>query len=289
MPGRPGHAAWTARRGRGYNPRVLTLPTTIYFVLLELAAGGFLALLLVEPRNEVPRGFSLFTGLMLWGSAALAAWLRSAFPPRESWLYPPDPFWLGVESILLTALLMASALYLVTVAFKASPIRRWSGWATGLISVSALVASAMVQSGPQLFGLASALSVLVGAIALGTAVDGLILGHWYLVTPRMPNLPMLRMTRVLLVALAAQALLLPVLLVFAQTDLAALLGEMGPFFWLRLLFGVLFPLVVGVLVWKTASVRSMQSATGLQYVLASLVFGGEIASRSIYFFTGLAV
>lgn len=269
---------------------MLTLPTTIYFVLLELAAGGLLALLLVELRNEVPRGFSLFTGLMLWGSAALAAWLRAAFPAPQSWLYPPDPFWMGVESFLLNAFLVSFGLYLAAVAFKGGALRLWLGRASGLAGVGVLVAAALVQSGPQLFGLGATLSVLVGAVALGTAIDGLILGHWYLVTPRMPSLPLLRMTRVLLAALVVQVLLLiPVLVALVQGGTPELLGDFGLFFWLRLLFGVLFPLLVGVLVWKTASVRSMQSATGLLYVLASLVFGGEIASRSIYFFTGLAV
>ncbi|MBI4491184.1 MAG: hypothetical protein HY690_00105 [Chloroflexi bacterium] len=266
-----------------------TLPATLYFVLLELAAGGLLVLLLVELRDEVSRSFALLTGLALWGSAALALSLRASFPPSASWLYPPDPAWLSIERSLLVALLALSGLYLGAVAFGAGAVRRWLGRLAALAALGALLAAALVQPGPQLFGLGAPLSVLVGAIALGAATDGLILGHWYLVTPRLPSRPLLRVTRVLLLALAGQVLLLPILLAFAGRSPDAALGELSLFFWLRLLFGVLFPLGVGVLVWKTASVRSMQSATGLLYVVASLVCGGEIASRSIFFFTGLVV
>ena len=264
------------------------LPATLYFVLLELAAGGLVVLLLVQLRNEVSQGFAVFTGLMLWTSAALALWLRSSFPP-SSWPYAPEPRWLGLEAVLLAALVVVGGLYLISVLVRASAIRLALGGVTALAAVATLVVAALVQAGPQVGGLGAPLSVVVGAVSLGAAVDGLTLGHWYLVTPKLPSLPLLRMTRVLLAALAAQVLLLPVLLVTANAGPGQVLAQMGLFFWLRLGFGLAFPLVLGVLVWKTASMRSMQSATGLLYVLASLVFSGEIISRSIFFLTGVAV
>jgi hypothetical protein len=267
---------------------MLALPSTLYFSLLELAAGGLLVLLLVELRDEVPRGFSLFTGLALWLSAAAAWWLRVTFPPAATRPYPPDPTWLGVEQVLLLALLGLMAAYLGAVALRGGAIRMALGGLAGLAGAATLVAAGLVQAGPQLFGLGAPLGVVWGALALGAAMDALTLGHWYLVTPRLPEKPLLRMTHVLMLALVMQAVLLPIQLSFSANAEAAL-AELGVFFWLRFLFGVLFPLGVGVLVWKTASARSMQSATGLLYVLASLVAGGEIAARSIFFFTGLAV
>lgn len=264
-----------------------SLPSTIYLVLLELAAGGLLVLLLVELRNEVPRAYALFTGLSLWASAALGLWIRATFPPTAARPYPPDPAWLGIERIWLLALLVLLGLYLAAVALKTGRPRRWLGPAAGVAAMGALLAAALVQNGPQLSGLGAPLALLAGAAALGAAMNALVLGHWYLVTPRLPERPLLRMTAVLLGALGAQALLLPALLA-TFSDTSAALAELGVFFWLRFLFGVLFPLGVGVLVWRTASLRSMQSATGLLYVLASLVAGGEIAARSIFFITGMA-
>lgn len=265
------------------------LPTTIFFVLLELAAGGQLVLLLVELGGASTGSFALVSGLLLWGSAAAALWLRASFPPAAAWPYPPDPLWSALEGGLLVALLATSGLYLASVALHASRPRRWLAWLAGAAALGALLTAAKVQAGPQLLGLGAPMSVLFGALALGAAVEGFFLGHWYLIMPRLPTGPLLRVTTVLLAALAGQVLLLAAVLAFAGTSLAPVLSEFGLFFWLRLLFGVLFPMFVGAMLWRIASDRSIPSAIGLLYVLVSLVVGGEIVSRSIFFFTGMAV
>jgi hypothetical protein len=40
--------------------------------------------------------------------------------------------------------------------------------------------------------------------------------------------------------------------------------------------------------WRTARIRSLDSATGLLYIVAALILAGEIAARTLFFLTGLA-
>ena len=44
----------------------------------------------------------------------------------------------------------------------------------------------------------------------------------------------------------------------------------------------------GELAWRTARIRSLDSATGLLYVLAALILAGEIAARTLFFLTDIA-
>ena len=49
---------------------------------------------------------------------------------------------------------------------------------------------------------------LFGTIALGAAMSGMLLGHWYLVTPELSLVPIKRLTGTLVGALVAQGVLL---------------------------------------------------------------------------------
>ena len=60
------------------------LPQATFFLLLEAAVGGIIALFWVHLRDEVNRGFTLFTGICCLVCGALAVWLRTAFPPLVS-------------------------------------------------------------------------------------------------------------------------------------------------------------------------------------------------------------
>ena len=60
------------------------------------------------------------------------------------------------------------------------------------------------------------------------------------------------------------------------------------FFGVRIVFGLVVPLVAVVMTWRTARIRSLDSATGLLYIVAALVLAGEIAARALFFLTGVA-
>jgi hypothetical protein len=160
-----------------------------------------------------------------------------------------------------------------------------------LLGLAGLWSAALVDPGGQLAGLGTPLAVLAGAMALGTALTGLSLGHWYLVTPSLSVRPLVQLSLACLVALLVQAALLPILLLLPGSPpgaVASLFGAYGLFFGVRVVFGLLVPMVASVMTWRTARIRSLDSATGLLYVIAALVLAGEIVARSLFFLTGVS-
>ena len=70
---------------------------------------------------------------------------------------------------------------------------------------------------------------------------------------------------------------------------AALGGDWALFVWLRLLVGLVFPLIVSWAAIQTARSRSMESATGLLYINVGTIAAGTILAAGLYFGAGLLV
>ena len=110
----------------------------------------------------------------------------------------------------------------------------------------------------------------------------MILGHWYLVTPKLPEAPLVMVSRRLLWVVAVQVALFVLwvgLGARARVDrrpFAALVGPYALFVWLRLLVGLVFPLVVSWAALQTARTRSMECATGLLYINVGTIAAGTI-------------
>jgi hypothetical protein len=64
-------------------------------------------------------------------------------------------------------------------------------------------------------------------------------------------------------------------------------GPWAQFVWLRLLVGLIFPLVVSWAAIQTARSRSMESATGLLYINVGSIAAGTILAAGLYFGAGL--
>ena len=113
-----------------------------------------------------------------------------------------------------------------------------------------------------------------------------VLAHWYLVTPRISERPLVLSTRLLILALVVQLLLFGAWLaagIPGRAPFGALTGPNAVFVWLRLAVGLLFPLALVWMAWRTALTRSMESATGLLYIEFAVVMASTIVA------TGLAV
>lgn len=111
-----------------------------------------------------------------------------------------------------------------------------------------------------------------------------MLGHWYLVTPRLAPRPLLRLNAGMAAALVLQAMLLVWLFTAHAAGAAA-----DWLLWLRAGVGIAFPLALAWPIWRTAAARSMMSATGLLYVALGLVLSGEIIAKALYFLVGMPV
>ena len=66
-------------------------------------------------------------------------------------------------------------------------------------------------------------------------------------------------------------------------------GPWAQFVWLRLVVGLIFPLVVTWAAGQTVKTRSMESATGLLYIDVGAIAAGTILAAGLYFGAGLLV
>jgi hypothetical protein len=269
---------------------VLALPQAAFFLLLEATIGGAISLFWVHLRGEVPRGFTLFTGACYLVFGALAIWLRSAFPAAVAPDADPSVrLWLQAERFLSIAFVLLLAAYLLVLRRGRLPrIQNVAGLLVPILGLASLWSAALASANTQLFGLGEPLAVLAGAMALGSALTGLSLGHWYLVSPTLSVRPLIRVTFLCIGAVVAQLVLLPLLFLTAGDAVQTLLNDDLLFLGVRVIFGLIVPLIAAIMTWRTARIRSLDSATGLLYIVAALILAGEISARTLFFLTGVA-
>jgi hypothetical protein len=206
-------------------------------------------------------------------------------------LSPAAQLWFNVERTLTIAFLVLFGIHLVLLARQrqAVPSLRILLPVVPLLALGALWSAALVDASPQLAGLGTPLAVLAGALALGAALTGLSLGHWYLVSPTLSVKPLILVTFLCLGAVLAQTALAAILLLTAPDDQRTLLfTDYAVFLGVRVIFGLAVPIIAAVMTWRTARIRSLDSATGLLYIIAALILAGEIAARTLYFLTGVS-
>lgn len=140
---------------------------------------------------------------------------------------------------------------------------------------------------------------MASAVLLGWSLGTMLLGHWYLVLPRLRFDHLRRYCALLVGWVTLRGVTVgAVLLLLASADrlddagrldrLLSLEAE-GSFFWLRVLWGLAIPLVLGSMAWSCARRRANQSATGILYVLVMGVLIGEIVAFHLARTTGWPV
>ncbi len=241
---------------------------------LRLAAGMLLCLLLLQPDTGTNRdgspsqrvGFRYYrthflTALGLAGLALVWQW---------------DTATAGL--LLLLGFAMA-------LAFAGSVVWALHGVPGGrvlvvLTAVTLFAALAWLEArtdaplAPRLVGDATS------AIVLGAALSAMLLGHFYLISPALSIRPLMRLLAAVAVALLVRAAADGWTLArwTSEHSLANLHGEVA--LWLPVRWGVGFvvPLVLDVMAWLTARIRSTQSATGILYVVVICCFLGELTA-----------
>ncbi|MGZ6269347.1 MAG: hypothetical protein ACXWMU_02100, partial [Candidatus Limnocylindrales bacterium] len=175
-------------------------------MLTALAVGSFAAVVIGRLRTVATRGFLGFTALCSAAFAGLAylsdgglpqVAADAAFRPDVS-LDVPRRILLGLFAVL--ALAYAIAL----LRGRRAPVIGLAGAATG-IAVLACAALGWGGGFPTAVPLAIQLAIL--AAATGGVFAAMILGHWYLVTPRLPEAPLILFGRVLLGIVVLQVVL----------------------------------------------------------------------------------
>lgn len=134
---------------------------------------------------------------------------------------------------------------------------------------------------------------LVAALCLGgIVVSTLLMGHWYLISPKLSFKPLVRGALLFFAAAWLRLIVLAAVLI-AFGWAAGMPGEVfldrlfswnqwGMFFLLRVFWGIVGPLILSFMVYKTAQIQSNQSATGILYVALVFVLIGELIADYLW-------
>ena len=145
------------------------------------------------------------------------------------------------------------------------------------------------------FQLIPVLFIVTASLLLGVISYSMILGHWYLVVPKLSEHP-------LKIAAIITWILLAIKIVWSTYSLYSnysffeeqtQLGAGYAFNWMlltmRVSFGYVVILGMSIFNWKLLQLRSIQSSTGILYAMMFFVFIGELVSTYIYFNYGLYI
>lgn len=263
---------------------VQSLPYVAWVLLVALAFGSFAFVALTRQLTDATPGYLRFTALCAGVLALLALLVDWGLPvPSDLAIHAagrPDIRQLGLGLFALGAVLYA---------LEFRPARAIGGAGFG----------AALALGGAVFGWAptgvDAVPLLVQLVVLSLATGGsmaaVILGHWYLVTPKISEKPLVLQARLLLGVIGLQVLLFIVWTTLGggpgQDAFDAFSGGNLLLVVLRLVVSLLFPLVLCWMAWRTSLTRSMESATGLLYINLAAVMSGTIGAAALYVSTGL--
>jgi hypothetical protein len=262
-------------------------------VLTGLAFGSFAAVVLARLRTDATRGFLAFTAACAVGLGILAFLSDQALPlVRSGSPIQSDPAFDLPRRIFLATFCILAAAYVVALSRRQrAPLLA----AAGLTAAAAtLICGALAWGGSALFAIPLLLQLAILAVATGGVFAAMILGHWYLVTPKLPEAPLILISRSLLFVVGLQVVLFAVWVSTGAGPggggpFTVLVGPWALFVWLRLIVGLIFPLVVSWAAVQTARSRSMESATGLLYINVGTIAAGTILAAGLYFGAGLLV
>lgn len=269
----------------------------VFFLFLLATAAGSLSTLYWIPEDDMGRGYFQMNALVVLCLQALALALLV--------LHSFTPFGTagGFGSGALWAGFAGGFLYWAAVWRERWGLARWAATLALAGTGAALLLAAWQAEGAGAVipyrDLLLAAGVVGSALLIGWALITMLLGHWYLIAPRLAFrhliifcwvLLALAVVRVLLVGagIAAAAAVDPALEPHPWRVLTSFAGE-GAFFWFRLLWGLAIPLVLATMSLHCARQRSNQSATGILYVLVVGVFIGEITALYLTLATGVPV
>ena len=269
---------------------IVTLPLVLAVVLIELAAGGAFLVWFLDRRGQAPSGFLKLATVVDAVCAAAAVGLIPTIIPSDLQKVGLDPAPLGSFGQALVVFLVMLIIQMVLSFLPAGlkDLRSVAGVITVLVGFGTLEIAAISRPSPAPYDIFALLVLPFGSLALGGACAAMLLGHWYLVTPKLSPGPLQTAALVVVFAVVLQSVV--VALTFARGDLVGSTTQIGLVVavGIRVGVGLLMTLGVGLGAWWTARMNT-QSSTGLLYVGLGTALAGEISARVLFFLTGAAV
>src|SRR6266853_1876375 len=237
----------------------LTLPLALFLILAETTVGGIATVAYLRLAGGLTPGFLKFIAVT-YAILGLLAFLIVLAAPPGSYRHL-----LAIDQPVANALVFLLAAVLVLVGTAAS---FWP------------------MAGSPLNGAGIAFMIALSAAVLGSATTGMLLGHWYLVTPALTNRPLLRAIGVLLISLVLQAVVVPLTLSSVGRGSGSLTHAFGLSPVLSVLWAlgsVVLPLVAAGLALATCRLRSFMSTTGLLYLAMIAILPGQLLGQLLFF------
>jgi hypothetical protein len=251
------------------------LIAALYAALVQFTAGSLLVVWLSDRGGIVTPGFRRL-GMVIVVPIAILLWSVSGSAPHlEQWL--------------------AVALLALVVCYTLLQFGGRANWRTtvGMVATSlALIGVAVAGWGRPSSALGPLWTTVVAVasmLATGGGVMAMVLGHWYLMTPKLSEAPLRQLCDLTLAGLA-------VLSVFTVWFVLAhpVAATVGPEHWLLRwggVFGItLLPLGVTLAARfccdQAPRGRALQAATGLLYVTSALVLAGVLGGNMVLLSAG---
>lgn len=268
-------------------------PVAAFVVLLEFAAGAIAVTHLLDRLANVGRGFAGTTAILLASLMGVDLVIAAVLPDLGQALHgdirPGDVASMVHWSVALTAMLAGFALFCMV---GTDAARHVVGGATVLVAIMALLRAA-VALGPALGGtLPAAAAFLPAALLAGTVTAGMLLGHWYLISPDLSFRPLRVAVYLIFGAVAVNALGIGGALVASPGSGRDRLLTTGfaALFWLLVVgSGVVVTAAVNGLTLHFARIRANQPATAMLYVLIITVLLGLVPAHLLFFSTAVPV
>ncbi len=268
-----------------------SLPYALLILLVELTVGGLWVLYFSQFRGQSTPSFVKFGAATVAILAVITLLVATQLEIGDDIDgYPLDGSYADELRWALAAVFGLTVLHAAaTMRDQRIPALALGG-AASIAGVAAIVFLTQVIAGPT-WGFALVfVSLAIAAVVLGAVSQGMVLGHWYLVTPRLPEQPLREMTGLLVVVMVLQmVLLVPALALPHDTPVTSVDTEIlsNPFFYLRVGGGIAFPAMLAWMAFDASGVRAMMSATGLLYIAMALVLAGEVVGRGLMFASGV--
>jgi len=262
------------------------IASLFFFLLSQLGVGMMLTLLFISPRR-IGNGFFKFASL----TAGILLGVTLAFD-----FFFPSPYRLGYgPQLLLLFSVVLTILYNRVVnldKFDSARLLLLAAIGTGLISIvwDSVAFTRLLRVGGMEHWMLAA-NHLAATALLGSVLLTMVFGHWYLVIPNLSIDHLMKLTKVLMGAILVRMFVFIVTFAVVGMEpslsltkvLSALMVQQGIFFWPRLLFGIVAPIVLAWMIHSTVKIRHTQAATGLLYVAVVALLFGEFFSKFLLF------
>ena len=268
-------------------------PLVTMLVLAELAVGTVAATLLSDLGGDVGRGFVGTTALICLAIMGVDLVLLLILPDPSQLLHTSvDAGRYAGFVHWLVGFSGATLAYAVFAVVGTDPARRVVGGVAVACGATAVAMAAITFGVPLGDGLAAAVAFVPAMLLCGSALCGMLLGHWYLIAPDLTFRPLRRAVYVVFGAVLLQAGAITAALLLAKPDArhSLIAAHYSVPFWLLVVAaGLVFTAGVNGLTLYFARIRANQPATAMLYVLIITVLMGAVPAHLLYFLTRVPV